>query len=99
MSVESSNTFDVSEVFLPEHQIRVRRAGSAAGAERVRVFNYTIVGRIRDEDDNNGGNGTTCASSDSCGLVPIGLDSHTTYVDQTQITLQQGHQWRALRPQ
>ncbi len=40
--------------------------------------------------DNNGNNGTYCANTGGCELIPIGLDYHTTYTDGQQITLQQG---------
>jgi Flp pilus assembly protein TadG len=40
--------------------------------------------------DNNGNNGITCSNTGSCGLLPFGLDSHTTYTDGAAINLQQG---------
>jgi Flp pilus assembly protein TadG len=40
--------------------------------------------------DNNGNNGTYCANTGGCALIPIGLDHNTVYTDGEQITLQQG---------
>ena len=40
--------------------------------------------------DNNGNNGVDCGAIGKCGLIPIGLDSHTVYSDGEQIILQQG---------
>jgi Flp pilus assembly protein TadG len=54
------------------------------------TVNAETAGQIPSGGDNNGANGSTCAAVGSCGLIPIGLDSHTTYADGTQITLQQG---------
>lgn len=54
------------------------------------TVNAGTPGQVPPGGDNNGGNGGTCASVGSCGLVPIGLDSNTVYTDGTQITLQQG---------
>ena len=68
----------------------VATAATAAPQFPPSTVNATTAGQVPSGGDNNGGNGTTCASAGSCGLIPIGLDSHTTYLDQTQITLQQG---------
>lgn len=54
------------------------------------TLNAGTPGQVPPGGDNNGGNGGSCASVGSCGLVPIGLDSKTVYTDGTQITLQQG---------
>jgi hypothetical protein len=50
----------------------------------------TSPSQIPQGGDNNGNNGTTCSNIGDCQLVPIGLDSNTTYTDGTQIVLQQG---------
>ena len=49
-----------------------------------------MPGNVSGSGDNNGDNGNDCGSVGICGLVPIGLDSNTTYTDGSQITLQQG---------
>jgi len=54
------------------------------------TVNATSPSQVPPGGDNNGNNGTTCASTGSCGLIPIGLDSHTAYSDGNSITLQQG---------
>jgi Flp pilus assembly protein TadG len=66
-------------------------AKASAGAQ----FPPSTVGasspsQIPPGGDNNGNNGTTCANTAQCGLIPIGLDYNTTYTDGTQIVLQQG---------
>ncbi len=40
--------------------------------------------------DNNGNNGVYCSNTGDCSLLPIGLDSHTTYTKGTVVALQQG---------
>ena len=54
------------------------------------TVNATLPAQVPPGGDNNGNNGTTCASTGSCGLIPIGLDSNTKYGDGQSITLQQG---------
>jgi Flp pilus assembly protein TadG len=54
------------------------------------TVNAPTPGTVPVGGDNNGNNGTTCSTTCSCGLLPIGLDSNTVYGDGTQITLQQG---------
>jgi len=54
------------------------------------TVNASMPASIPAGGDNNGNNGTTCASIGACGLVPIGLDSNTTYKDGAQVVLQQG---------
>ncbi len=54
------------------------------------TVNATSPSQVPPGGDNNGNNGTYCASTGSCGLVPIGLDSNTKYSDGSSITLQQG---------
>ncbi len=54
------------------------------------TVNATMPSQVPPGGDNNGNNGITCPTIGACGLIPIGLDSNTIYVDKEQITLQQG---------
>ncbi len=54
------------------------------------TVNANVPGDVPAGGDDNGNNGTTCASIGACDLIPIGLDSNTVYSDGEQITLQQG---------
>jgi Flp pilus assembly protein TadG len=54
------------------------------------TVNAPTPGSVPSGGDNNGNNGTYCASTASCGLVPMGLDANTAYTDGGQIVLQQG---------
>ena len=54
------------------------------------TVNATSPSQVPPGGDNNGNNGADCGSIGACGLIPIGLDSHTVYTDGAQITLQQG---------
>lgn len=54
------------------------------------TVNATSPSQVPVGGDNNGNNGTTCSTTAQCQLVPVGLDSGTTYSDGSQITLQQG---------
>jgi hypothetical protein len=54
------------------------------------TVNATSPSQVPPGGDNNGNNGADCGSVGACGLIPIGLDSHTIYTDGAQITLQQG---------
>jgi Flp pilus assembly protein TadG len=54
------------------------------------TVNANTPGSVPAGGDNGGANGSVCAAVGSCSFIPIGLDSHTTYTDGAQITLQQG---------
>jgi hypothetical protein len=54
------------------------------------TMNATSPAQVPVGGDNNGANGNICAAIGTCSLIPIGLDSNTTYGDGNQITLQQG---------
>jgi hypothetical protein len=54
------------------------------------TVNATSPSQVPPGGDNNGNNGTYCASTGACDVIPIGLNSSTTYSDGTQIVLQQG---------
>jgi Flp pilus assembly protein TadG len=54
------------------------------------TVNASTSGQVPSGGDSNGANGTNCSTIGACDLIPIGLDSNTTYTDGQQITLQQG---------
>ena len=68
----------------------VPASSTAAAQNAPSTVNASTPASIPAGGDNNGNNGSTCASTGSCGVIPIGLDSNTTYADGSQIVLQQG---------
>jgi Flp pilus assembly protein TadG len=68
----------------------VTTSATAAPQYPPSTINATAPGQVPPGGDNNGANGSTCATSCSCGLIPIGLDYNTVYSDGTQTNLQQG---------
>jgi hypothetical protein len=54
------------------------------------TLNATMPAQLPAGGDNGGANGDTCAAIGGCQLIPIGLDSNTTYTDGMQLNLQQG---------
>ena len=68
----------------------VTTAATAAPQFAPTTLNASAPGQVPPGGDNNGANGSTCATIGYCGLIPIGLDSRTVYTDGSQINLQQG---------
>jgi hypothetical protein len=54
------------------------------------TVNASTPAHVPSGGDNNGANGGTCATTCSCGLLPIGLDANTVYSDGEALNLQQG---------
>jgi len=68
----------------------VAASASAAAQYPPSTVNASNPSQIPAGGDNNGNNGTTCATIGGCQLMPIGLDYNTVYTDGEQIALQQG---------
>ena len=68
----------------------VNATATASAQPSLSTVNAPTPGTIPVGGDNNGNNGTTCSTTCSCGVLPIGLDANTVYSDGAQITLQQG---------
>lgn len=68
----------------------VTAAATASAPYAPTTVNASTPSQIPAGGDNNGNNGNTCATTCSCGLLPIGLDSNTVYSNGASITLQQG---------
>jgi hypothetical protein len=68
----------------------VATAATAAPQFPPTTLNAPAPSQVPPGGDNNGANGGSCSKVGECGLIPIGLDSNTTYMDGSQITLQQG---------
>jgi hypothetical protein len=66
-------------------------ASATAGAPYApSTVNAATPAQVPSGGDSNGVNGTTCATTCNCGLVPVGLDANTVYSNDEQLTLQQG---------
>jgi Flp pilus assembly protein TadG len=69
---------------------QVTTSASASPQFPPNTVNASTASQIPSGGDSNGANGSNCTSIGGCQLIPIGLDSNTTYVDGQSITLQQG---------
>ncbi len=68
----------------------VRASATASVPYAPTTVNANTPGSVPAGGDNGGVNGGTCSGIGLCGLIPIGLDSHTAFTTGASITLQQG---------
>jgi hypothetical protein len=68
----------------------IAAAATAQAPYAPSTVNASTPAQVPSGGDNNGANGGTCATTCSCGLLPIGLDANTVYSDGEALNLQQG---------